>query len=105
MQNILLISLLCCFMFSCSQSGKNSQESEATDTSAKGITVAPFGNLSDGTPVSLYTLNNGNGAIMKVMDYGGIIVSLNVPDKNNESVDVILGYDSLEQYEKKNPFF
>ncbi len=42
---------------------------------------------------------------MKVMNYGGIIVSLEVPDKNGKMTDVVLGYDSLRSYEKRNPFF
>ncbi len=66
---------------------------------------APFGNLSDGTPISLYTMTNANGVTMKVMNYGGIIVSLEVPDRDGKTIDVILGYDSLKAYEKNNPFF
>ncbi|MDQ2657126.1 MAG: galactose-1-epimerase, partial [Bacteroidota bacterium] len=38
------------------------------------------------------------------MNYGGIIVSLEVPDRDGKTIDVILGYDSLKAYEKNNPF-
>ena len=93
-------------MNSCSSQSENkSQESNVAEVSAKGVTVSPFGNLSVGQPVSLYTMNNGKGAIMKVMNYGGIIVSLQVPDRDGNPIDVILGFDSLKAYEKGNPFF
>lgn len=42
---------------------------------------------------------------MRVMNYGGIIVSIKTPDKNGVFEDVTLGYDSLQQYIKANPFF
>lgn len=93
-------------MISCSpQSEKNSRENSPDDASAKSITVAPFGKLGDGTPVSLYTMKNTKGVLMKVTNYGGIIVSLEVPDRDGKPVDVVLGYDSLQAYEKRNPFF
>ena len=93
-------------MISCNpQSGNNAQESDVSGASSKGITSEPFGQLKDGTPVSLYTMTNGKGARMKVTNYGGIIVSLEVPAKGGDLLDVVLGYDSLAAYEKKNPFF
>lgn len=93
-------------MLSCSpQSGKHSQESDGPEFPPKGITVAPFGKLKDGTDITLYTMSNGKGATMKVMNYGGIIVSLEVPDRDGDPVDVVLGYDSLAEYENRNPFF
>lgn len=101
-----VVLILAAFMISCSpQSEKNSQVTNAGDSSSKGISVAPFDTLSDGTPVSLYTITNGKGTTMKVMNYGGIIVSLEVPDRNGNPLDVILGFDSLRAYEKRNPFF
>lgn len=93
-------------MISCNpRSQEHSQENNAAGVSSKGITVAPFGKMNDGTPVSLYTMNNGNGMIMKVMNYGGILVSLIVPAKDGKPVDVILGFDSLKDYQEHNPFF
>lgn len=92
-------------MISCSQSGNKSQEGEVSESSSKGISVAPFGKLEDGTAVSRYTMNNGNGAVLEMLDYGGLIVSLVVPDKDGKPVDVVLGFDSLADYEAHNPFF
>src|SRR6185312_6510741 len=59
----------------------------------------------DGTPVEIYTLQNANGAEAKIMTYGGIVQSLMVPDKNGKLGDVVLGYDNLQGYIDKTPYF
>lgn len=64
-----------------------------------------FGKLPDGTPVDLYTLTNANGVEMKVITYGGIVTSLKTPDRNGKLEDVVLGYDNLQGYLDKTPFF
>src|SRR5690606_13860887 len=64
-----------------------------------------FGSMADGKQVTLYTLRNKNGMEMSVMNYGGIIVSLKVPDRQGNIGEVTLGYDSLQQYIDNNPFF
>lgn len=64
-----------------------------------------FGLLPDSSPVKLYTLENSNGCIMKVSSYGGIITSLMIPDKNGNKVDIVLGYDSLQDYLRESPYF
>lgn len=84
---------------------ESNDHSEVAESQVKGISKAAFGKMKNGTPVSLYTLKNGKGITMKVMNYGGIIVSLIVPDKDGKPVDVTLGFDSLAAYEERNPFF
>jgi aldose 1-epimerase len=69
------------------------------------VTQESFGMLADSTPVSLYTLSNDKGITMKVTNYGGIITSLMVPDKNGKLEDIVLGYDSLSGYLDKTPYF
>jgi len=69
------------------------------------ITKTPWGTLPDGTAIDLYTLANANGVEAKITNYGGIVVSLHVPDRNGKSEDVVLGYDSLDEYVKDNPYF
>ena len=101
-----VVPFLLSLMVSCSpQSENKSQEKNSEEVSEKNVSVAPFGKLQDGRAVSMFTLTNSKGATMKVINYGGIIVSLEVPDKEGNLVDVVLGYDSLEAYEKRNPFF
>jgi aldose 1-epimerase len=77
-----------------------------TGAAASGqISKKLFGNLPDGTPVDLYTLRNRHGMEVKISNYGGIVVSISVPDKNGQFADVVLGCDNLEGYVKENPFF
>jgi aldose 1-epimerase len=61
-----------------------------------------FGQTGDGTAVDLYTLKNANGAEVKITTYGGIVISLKVPDRNGKFDDVVLGYDNLDGYLKNN---
>jgi aldose 1-epimerase len=69
------------------------------------ITCAPFGVTSSGEAVSVYTMSNNNGMVVKVLDRGGIIQSLIVPDKDGKPVDVVLGYDTVSAYEKGSCFY
>ena len=62
------------------------------------ISKSPFGVLADGTAVSLWRLSNANGLTAEILDYGVTVRALTVPDKDGEMVDVVLGYDTLEQY-------
>ena len=57
-----------------------------------------YGSMKDGTKVHIYTITNSSGMKVGIIDYGGTIVSIEVPDKNGKAADVVLGYDSLEQY-------
>src|SRR4051812_19503155 len=61
-----------------------------------------FGKTDDGTAVDIYTLKNANGAETRITTYGGIVVSLKVPDRNGKFDDVVLGYDNLDGYLKNN---
>ena len=63
-----------------------------------------FGEL-DGKPVDIYTLTNSNHIEIKITNYGGIVTSLKVPDKNGKLEDVVLGFNNLEDYKKKSPYF
>ena len=71
------------------------------------ISEAPFGKMPDGTPVKIYTLRNSEGIEARIMTYGGIVLSLKVPDKKGKFDDVVLGYDNLDGYivNKGDPHF
>lgn len=61
---------------------------------------------ADGKDVILYTLTNKNNVQLKLINYGGTVVSINVPDKNNIIENVVLTFDSLEGFlQKGNPCF
>jgi aldose 1-epimerase len=55
--------------------------------------------------LDIYTLTNKYGASAAITNYGGIVISLNVPDKSGHLDDVVLGFDQLEDYLKVHPFF
>ncbi|MGW5195892.1 aldose epimerase family protein [Streptomyces spiralis] len=63
-----------------------------------------FGRLADGTKVHRWSLANG-GTRLKVLSYGGIVQSLEIPDRHGRYVNVSLGYDNLEAYVKGTTFF
>jgi len=65
------------------------------------VTKQSFGKTPDGTSVDIYTLKSGN-AEARIITYGAIIQSLKVPDKSGTSADVVLGFDSLDDYVAKN---
>lgn len=69
------------------------------------ITSEPYGTLPDGRAAQLYTLVNANGLRAEVTNYGAILVSLYVPDREGELDDVVLGKDSLEGYLAGHPCF
>ncbi|WP_430814949.1 aldose epimerase family protein [Carboxylicivirga sp. RSCT41] len=56
-------------------------------------------------PVFHYTFKNTNGMVLGVTNYGGIITSIIVPDKDGTMEDVVLGFDNLQQYIDPNPYF
>ncbi|HYN83964.1 MAG TPA: aldose epimerase family protein [Pyrinomonadaceae bacterium] len=63
-----------------------------------GVRREDFGRTPDGRAVSLYTLTNRRGAEARVINYGGAIVSLKVPDRRGRMADVVLGFDDLAGY-------
>ncbi|MBN2643381.1 MAG: galactose mutarotase [Victivallales bacterium] len=69
------------------------------------IDKALWGKTSSGEQAELFTLSNSNGMIAKISNYGGIITELHVPDKHGDIADVVLGFDSLAEYEEKSPYF
>ncbi|MBB6235854.1 aldose 1-epimerase [Pedobacter sp. AK013] len=81
------------------KSDKETQANVKTDSLKYSSTI-------DGKTVKLYTLKNKQGASVSISNYGGRVVSLLVPDKDNKLTDVVLGYDSVGAYRKKGePFF
>jgi aldose 1-epimerase len=68
------------------------------------LTKEAFGKTADGKAVELYTLTNPRAQV-KIMTYGGIIVSLRVPDRDGKLGDVVLGYNNLDGYLKSSPYF
>ena len=64
-----------------------------------------YGTTADGIDVAEYTLTNAHGMEVKIITYGGIITSVKVPDRKGQFTNVVLGFDNLQDYEAKSPYF
>ncbi len=74
------------------------------------VQTASFGKLPDGRETQLYILKNDNGVTVKITNYGGIITSIEMPDKQGKQENVVCGFDNLEtylskEYLEKYPYF
>ena len=76
----------------------------AQSASKRGVQQQPFG-THDGRAVTLYTLTNAHGVEVRTMNYGGIVLSIRVPDRKGDFADVVLGHDALEGYIPNPPYF
>jgi len=68
------------------------------------VTTQSFGSF-DGKDVSLYTLTNKKGDVLKLSNYGAVIVEIIVPDRNGKKENVTLGYDNFDGYVNGDPYF
>jgi aldose 1-epimerase len=66
------------------------------------VTKDPFGTTRDGQSVERYTLKNKHGLFAKVITLGGIINELHVPDRAGNLADIVLGFDTVTEYEAHN---
>ncbi|MFF9000696.1 aldose epimerase family protein [Streptomyces achromogenes] len=63
-----------------------------------------FGTLADGTEVHRWSLENGSTR-MKVLSYGGVVQSLQLPDRHGRYANVVAGFDDIADYAAKSPYF
>ena len=66
--------------------------------------VKEFGKTKEGEVAKLYTLKNNKGMEIDVTDYGACLVNVRIP-KENKVYDVVLGYDSVLDYENAGTYF
>lgn len=64
-----------------------------------------FGNTTDGKAVTLFQLTNDSGNVVELIDYGAIVVSIQVPDKNGKKTNVTAGFNSIDGYLQRHPYF
>ena len=70
----------------------------------KYLSTEPFGQTADGQPITMISLRNQHGIEVRVMTYGGIILSIKTPDKSGASGDIVLGHDTAAEYFTNSPF-
>lgn len=69
------------------------------------IQQTPFGRLPDGREASLFTLTNGAGMTVTITNFGGIVTSLAVPDRDGVAANVVIGFDTLAPYLQGASYF
>lgn len=94
---------------SCGGTHGNGNEPSTADsmstTKTSSVKQHKYGN-ADGKDIMQYTLTNAAGMTVKIINYGGTITNIMVPDSSGNFGDVVLGFDSLDGYLKKeNPYF
>jgi aldose 1-epimerase len=75
------------------------------EMSGMSIQTESFGQIPDAQAVNLYTLTNRNGLRAKITNYGATLVSLEVPDRDGNLADITLGFDTLDGYVTRHPYF
>lgn len=69
------------------------------------ITRHAFGRTADGANVGVYEIANASGAAVRILDYGGVVQSLRVPDRGENFADVVLGGEDMGFYLRRHPYF
>jgi aldose 1-epimerase len=92
---VLAVSALMVAMFSITAGAKSKMR----------IEKQPFGKTEEGQPVDLYTLKNNKGMEVAITNYGGTVVSIKVPDREGKIGDIVLGYDTIPEYENGTSYF
>jgi aldose 1-epimerase len=92
------------FTFCSNKITSNTMSTTNATSSAKGIHQADWGE-ADGKKVYLYTLTNAKGVQVKISNYGGTITSWITPDNKGNNSSIVLGFDELQGYLAKPPYF
>jgi len=70
------------------------------------ISMVSFGATQNGTPVDKYILVNDQGSMAKFITLGGTLTEWYIPDKDGQFIDIVLGFDTVEDYDSPdNPYF
>lgn len=106
MKPILPFVVTAIFLTGCGSKSEQKTDIVSPDAETRAsVMKSSFGTTHDGVPVDRFTLKNKNGIEVSVISYGGIITSLQMPDRNGVREDIVLGFDSLSDYEKGHPYF
>ncbi len=108
-KNILLLCIIVAGFLITSSCMNNQQEkfsgNQKSNKTLMQIKREIFGTVNDTVPIYLYTLINENDMVVKLTNYGGIVTSILVPDNKHNFDDIVLGFDSLNNYLTGHPYF
>lgn len=93
-------------LVACNNDGQPGKTMDATEKQGSySFTETPYGNF-DGQAITEYTITNPSGVQVSIINYGGTVTKLMVPDKKGAMGDVVLGYENLDGFlQKGNPYF
>jgi len=101
MRIVMMAAFVCMTMAACMCGGET-----MCAAGKMSVEKSAFGSTADGKEIDLYTVTNANGLRMSVMTFGATVVSLEVPDRDGNMADILLGFDSAEKYmSEANPYF
>src|SRR5688572_1956009 len=110
MKEVFILIAICTIILSCKL--MNKEEENKTDQPGSGLANTKFSvteesyGEAEGQKITQYTLTNSSGMIVKIINYGGTVTDIIVPDKNGQAGNVVLGYDSLAGFlQSGNPYF
>lgn len=69
------------------------------------ITVKNLGTEIEGKSIVVYTLENSRGMKIEIMNYGGVVLSIEAPDRDGKLADVVLGYEDINDYTTSTTYF
>ena len=101
-------ALFCLIVISAANISADDQpkkKKKAGSKSKMSVKKSDFGETESGKKISLYTCTNANGLVMRVTNYGAIVVSLETPDREGKLANITLGFDSLDGYLQRHPYF
>jgi aldose 1-epimerase len=78
---------------------------EATDVTGVRIQSEPFGETKEGVPITRYLLANDRGMTVSIINYGATVTSIELPDRDKKTANVVLGFPTLDGYLGKDPYF
>ncbi|TAK15580.1 MAG: galactose mutarotase [Acidobacteria bacterium] len=91
-------------LFGAAACGGGSQSTTPMTEDSPRLSLVPFGQTADGKGIDLITLRE-KGTEVRLMTYGGIILSIKTPDRTGTLDDIALGYDTAELYFKNSTYF
>lgn len=107
-KNIFLWLMTAAVATGCTNAAQQSEESknEKLPATVQLPSAGAYAQTIDGKQTALYVLKNKNNMQAAITNYGGRLVSLLVPDANNQLVDVVIGFDSVQQFKASTePYF
>ena len=89
----------------CKPQESNNRVTTSTQEAEMKITKEGFGSTADGQEVHQFVCTNKNGLVVKLSDYGAHVTAVEVPDRDGNLENITLGFDSVDGYLNRHPYF